>query len=79
VELSQKGAAGSETVASLRIKIPPAANKTLDITVTLTVSENKQMTVKTTVSQTASTQQFGPLRWNSAGPDVALTELGAIW
>ena len=60
VELSQKSTAGTETIASLRIKIPPAANKTLDITVTLIVSDSKQMTVKTTVSQTASTQQFGP-------------------
>ncbi len=62
VELSQRSAAGSETIASLRIQIPPAADKTLDITVTLTVSESKQMTVKTTVAQTASVQQFGPFK-----------------
>ena len=60
VELSQRSAAGNETIASLRIKIPPAANKSLNITVTLTVSEAKQMIVKTTVAEIASTQQFGP-------------------
>jgi hypothetical protein len=43
-----------------RIRIPPAADGTLNITVTLTVSETKQMTVKTTVDETASTQQLGP-------------------
>jgi len=62
VELSQRSAAGSETIASLRIQIPPAADGTLDITVTLTVSETKQMTVKTTVSQSARAQQFGPFK-----------------
>lgn len=60
VELSQRSAAGNEIIASLIIKIPPAANKALNITVTLTVSEAKQMTVKTTVAETASMQQFGP-------------------
>jgi molecular chaperone DnaK (HSP70) len=60
VELSQRSAAGIEIITSLRIKIPPAANKALNITVTLSISEAKQMTVKTTVAETASTQQFGP-------------------
>ena len=60
VELSQRSPAGSEIITSLRIKIPPAANRALNITVTLSISETKQMTVKTTVAETASTQQFGP-------------------
>lgn len=60
VELSQKSAAGMETIASLRIKIPPATNGSLNITVTLEVSETKMMSVKTTVAETASTQRFGP-------------------
>lgn len=60
VELSQQSAAGTETITSLRIPIPPAANRTLDITVTISISADKQMTVKTTVAQTAATQQFGP-------------------
>ena len=45
VELSQQGSAGSETIASLRIDIPPAANGAVGIVVTLTVSDAKQMTV----------------------------------
>ena len=60
VELSQKGTAGSETIASLRIDIPPAANDAVGIIVTLTVSDSKQMTVKTTVVESAKTQEFGP-------------------
>lgn len=60
VELSQQSAAGAEPITSLRIPIPPAANRTLDITVTISISADKQMTVKTTVAQTAATQQFGP-------------------
>ena len=60
VELSQQSPAGTETITSLRIPIPTAADKTLDITVTLTVSASKQMMVKTTVAQTATTQQYGP-------------------
>jgi molecular chaperone DnaK (HSP70) len=60
VELSQKDSAGVETIASLRIPIPRAANKTLDITVTLMISAEKTMRVKTTVAQTASVKEFGP-------------------
>lgn len=60
VVLSQKGTAGMETVASLQIDIPSAANDAVTIIVTLSVSEAKQMTVKTTVVETATTQQFGP-------------------
>ena len=60
VVLSQKGSEGIETVASMEIDVPPAANDAVGIIVTLTVSESKQMTVKTTVVKTAKIQQFGP-------------------
>jgi hypothetical protein len=64
VELAQKDAAGVETIASLRIPIPRAANQTLDITVTLIISAQKTMKVKTTVAQTASVKEFGPFPVN---------------
>jgi molecular chaperone DnaK (HSP70) len=64
VELSQKDSTGTETIASLRIPIPKAANKTLDITVTLKISADKKMAVKTTVSQTGDVREFGPFPVN---------------
>jgi molecular chaperone DnaK (HSP70) len=60
VELSQKDESGTETVASLIISIPPVADNTLNITVTLKLSEDKQLRVKTTVAEAASVQEFGP-------------------
>ncbi len=60
VELSQKDSTGTETITSLRIPIPHAANKSLDITVTLIISADKNMRVKTTVAQTGKVQEFGP-------------------
>jgi len=62
VELSQKDRTGAEIVASLRIAIPRVPNNTLVITVTLKISEDKQMRVKTTISQPQPTmvQEFGP-------------------
>ena len=60
VELSQKDHTGTETVASLRIAIPRVPNNTLEITVTLKISKDKQMRVKTTISQPAMVQEFGP-------------------
>ncbi|MGO9471800.1 MAG: Hsp70 family protein [Isosphaeraceae bacterium] len=60
VELSQKDESGLETIASLIISIPPVADKALQITVTLKVSEEKQLRVKTTVAESASVQEFGP-------------------
>jgi molecular chaperone DnaK (HSP70) len=60
VELAQKDATGTETITSLRIPIPKAANKSLDITVTLIISADKKMKVKTTVAQTGDVKEFGP-------------------
>ena len=60
VELSQKDHTGTETVASLRIAIPRVPNNTLEITVTLKISKDKQMRVKTTISQPTMVQEFGP-------------------
>jgi len=60
VELSQKDQTGTETVASLIIAIPRVPDNTLQITVTLKISEDKQMRVKTTISQPAMVQEFGP-------------------
>ncbi len=60
VELSQKDSTGTETITSLRIPIPPAANNSVDITVTLIISADKNLRVKTTVAQTAKVQEFGP-------------------
>jgi molecular chaperone DnaK (HSP70) len=60
VELSQKDESGLETIASLIISIPPVADNALQITVTLKVSEEKQLRVKTTVAESASIQEFGP-------------------
>ena len=60
VELSQKDASGIETIASLIIAIPPVADNALQITVTLKVSEDRQLRVKTTVVETAAVQEFGP-------------------
>ncbi len=60
VTLVQTDASGIETIASLIIAIPPKPDSTLHITVTLKISEDMQMRVKTTVSETASVQEFGP-------------------
>src|SRR5262249_61160350 len=60
VELSQKDQTGTETVASLIIAVPRVPNNTLQITVTLKISEDKQMRVKTTISQPTMVQEFGP-------------------
>lgn len=60
VELSQKDGSGVETIASLIVAIPPVPDNALNITVTLKVSEHKQLRVKTTVSETALIQEFGP-------------------
>ena len=64
VELGQKDSSGTETIASLRIPIPRASNKTLDITVTLKISADKKMSVKTTVAQTGDVKEFGPFPVN---------------
>ena len=64
VELGQKDSTGTETIASLRIPIPKASNKTLDITVTLKISAEKKMNVKTTVAQTGDVHEFGPFPVN---------------
>ena len=60
VELSQKDESGLETIASLVIAIPPVADNALQITVTLKVSEDKKLRVKTTVAESGSVQEFGP-------------------
>jgi molecular chaperone DnaK (HSP70) len=60
VELSRKDESGLETIASLVIAIPPVADNALQITVTLKVSEDKKVRVKTTVAESASVQEFGP-------------------
>ncbi|WP_406695936.1 hypothetical protein V5E97_33570 [Singulisphaera sp. Ch08] len=60
VELSQKDESGIETIASLIIAIPSVADNALQITVTLKISKDKKMRVKTTVVQTANMQEFGP-------------------
>ncbi len=60
VELSQKDDAGVETIAALIISIPPEPDNSLNITVTLKLSEDKRLRVKTTVAETASVQEFGP-------------------
>jgi molecular chaperone DnaK (HSP70) len=60
VELSQKDESGQETIAYLLISIPPNADGTLNITVTLKISEDKRLRVKTTVAESASVQEFGP-------------------
>jgi molecular chaperone DnaK (HSP70) len=60
VELSQKDRTGVEIVALLIIAIPRVPDNTLQITVTLKISEDKQMRVKTTISQPATVQEFGP-------------------
>jgi molecular chaperone DnaK (HSP70) len=60
VELSQKDRSGVETVASLIIAIPTVPDNSLQITVTLKISEDKKMQVKTTIMQTATVQEFGP-------------------
>jgi hypothetical protein len=73
VELSQKDSTGNERIASLRIPVPGAApSKSLSITVTLIVSTDKTMRVKTTVGQkdepgalvtsACVVQEFGPYR-----------------
>jgi molecular chaperone DnaK (HSP70) len=60
VEVSQKDSSGIETIASLKIPIPKTKDNTLNITVTLKVSEDKMMRIKTTVMETASVREFGP-------------------
>jgi hypothetical protein len=60
VVLSQKDETGIETIASLPISIPRVPDNTLNIIVTLKISEDKQLRVKTTVAETASVQEFGP-------------------
>ncbi len=60
MQLSQHDESGTETIARLIIKIPPVADNALQITVTLKISEDKQMSVKTTVSENGSVQKFGP-------------------
>ena len=60
VEISQKGSSGIETIASLIIAIPPVADNALQITVTLKVSEDRQLRVKTTATEAHSVQEFGP-------------------
>ncbi len=47
-------------MASLIIAIPAVADNALQITVTLKITEDKQMKVKTTVAETAAVQEFGP-------------------
>jgi molecular chaperone DnaK (HSP70) len=61
VALSQKDPSGTETIASIIIPIPRVSDNSLQITVTLKISEDKKMKVKTTVTQTAAVQEFGPL------------------
>ena len=56
----QEGRVGLETIASLVIAIPPVADNALQITVTLKVSEDKKLRVKTTVAESGSVQEFGP-------------------
>jgi molecular chaperone DnaK (HSP70) len=60
VSLSQRDESGTETVASLKIPIPRAPDHSLQITVTIKISEDKHMRVKTTVSEAASVREFGP-------------------
>ena len=60
VELSQEDASGIETIASIITAIPPVADNVLQITVTLKVSADKQLRVKTTVVQTAAVREWGP-------------------
>lgn len=60
IELSQKDESGLETIVSLIISIPRVADNTLQITVTLKISEDKQLRVKATVAEPASVQEFGP-------------------
>jgi molecular chaperone DnaK (HSP70) len=60
VTLSQKDETGVETIASLMIEIPPVADNSLQITVTLKISKDKKMKVKTTVSESATVREYGP-------------------
>lgn len=60
VELAQQDETGLETIASLILAIPPVDDNALQITVTLKVSKDRKLRVKTTVAETASVQEFGP-------------------
>lgn len=60
VNLSQKDETGVETIAALIIPIPQVPDNSLQITVTLKVSEDKKLTVKTTVSESGQVKEFGP-------------------
>jgi hypothetical protein len=60
IVLSQKDESSVETIACLLISIPPAPDNALRIIVKLKISADKQLRVKTTVSETASVQEFGP-------------------
>lgn len=60
VHLSQKDEFGSETVAFIIVQVPPSPDNSQEIVVTLKISADKKMQVKTTVVRTASVQEFGP-------------------
>ena len=60
VELSQKDESGIETIASLVVPIPRVPDNALQITVTLRISADKEMTVKVTVAEPATVREFGP-------------------
>jgi hypothetical protein len=60
IDLSQHDAIGTNAIANLRIPIPRAANRTLEVTVMLEISADKAMQVKTTVGQASESRAFGP-------------------